>query len=362
MIEQDPSLILKGEYPILLDEWTDFPVLWDSVRFEIDQIQKKGCFLLTGSSSSRGVETLHSGTGRIASIIMRPFSIFELGISKTNVSLSKLFRGESIISSSCNLKLKDYMEIICRGGWPSSIQLDFNDALISTYEYVNKLYSIPLYDRKSSNFQSTLSQKLLSSIARNILTTTTISKIARETTSFENYVTERTIFNYYEKLKNIFVLENVNAWNPHIRSRALLTKNAKHNFVDPSIAVGILKLDVDALINDLNYYGFLFESLCIKDLRILGNNLDAEVYYYTDNTGLDIDAIVQLRDGRWGAVQIKVGESKIDQAAKQLDLFLNKIDYTKTPKPSFVMILTGTEFSYTRKDGKIVVPLGLLEP
>jgi predicted AAA+ superfamily ATPase len=184
----------------------------------------------------------------------------------------------------------------------------------------------------------------------------------QEIKSNSEQLTERTIYNYYERLINYFITEDVEAWNPHIRSKARLTISPKCNFIDPSIAVGVLRLNPDSLINDLNYYGFLFVSLCIRDLRILIDDLGGEVFYYGDNTGLDIDAIIQLKDGRWGAIQIKVGSSKVDQAANELDLFINKLDFSKIKKPSFLMILTGTEYSYQRKDGKFVVPLGLLEP
>jgi predicted AAA+ superfamily ATPase len=203
---------------------------------------------------------------------------------------------------------------------------------------------------------------LLSSISRNILTQVSFTKIRNDIVSNSVQLTERTVFNYYEKLKNYFIIEDVEAWNTHIRSKARLTTSPKRNFIDPSIAIGALRLNTESLINDLNYYGFLFESLCIRDLRILIDDLGGEIFYYGDNTGLDIDAIIQLKDGRWGAVQIKVGSSKIEQAANELDLFINKLDFTKIKKPSFLMILTGTEYSYQRNDGKIVVPLGLIEP
>jgi predicted AAA+ superfamily ATPase len=357
IIEEDPFLILKDNYPILLDEWQEYPILWDTVRFKVDQLQKKGCFLLTGSSQSRIIKTMHSGTGRIGHITMRPLSLFESKYTETNVSLAKLFNGETIKSTKCNLTLKDYMEIICRGGWPASRDLEINEALKEASKYISELYTL-----KGLHKQSTINSNLLSSIARNILTQVSFTKIVNEVVTNSVQLTERTVFNYYEKLKNYFIIEDVEAWNPYIRSKARLTASPKRNFIDPSIAIGALRLNTESLINDLNYYGFLFEALCIRDLRILIDDLGGEIFYYGDNTGLDIDAIIQLKDGRWGAIQIKVGSAKIEQAANELDLFINKLDFSKIKKPSFLMILTGTEYSYQRKDGKIVVPLGLLEP
>jgi predicted AAA+ superfamily ATPase len=362
IIEEDPSLLLNDTFPILLDEWQEYPVLWDTVRYKVDQLQQKGCFLLTGSSQSRIVKTMHSGTGRIAHITMRPMSLFESKYVDSNVSISKLFNGETITSSKCSLTLKDYMEIICRGGWPGSRELEIQEALNATYEYVSELYTLPISFKKALHQHATINSNLLSSIARNILTQVSFSKILNEVITNSVQLTDRTVYNYYEKLKNYFIVEDVEAWNPHIRSKARLTTSPKHNFIDPSIAIGALRLNPDSLINDLEYYGFLFESLCIRDLRILVDNLGGEIFYYGDNTGLDIDAIIQLKDGRWGAIQVKVGSSKIDQASNELDLFIDKLDFKKINKPSFLMILTGTEYSYQRKDGKFVVPLGLLEP
>jgi len=360
LIEQDPLLLFSTDKPLLLDEWQEYPVLWDSVRYYIDMHNSKGDFLLTGSSQSRNIKTMHSGVGRIGKILLRPLSIYEMQISQSSISIEELFDGYKPINQKCNLTLDDYMNVICKGGWPASINLDYEQSLVSIYEYAQDLYKLDTFDK--NNRQSTILRKLLYSLSRNILTDISFEKIRKEVVVNENELTERTLYNYYEKLKNYFIVEDLPAWDPHIRSKARLIKKVKRNFIDPSIAVGILRLNKEKLIDNLDYYGFLFESLVIKDLRILIQNLGGNVYYYKDNTNLDIDVIVQLNNGRWGALQVKVGSSKIDEAAKELDLFLNKIDYTYLEKPSFVGIITGTEYAYTRSDDKIVIPLGLLKP
>lgn len=358
----DPRILLKGEYPILLDEWQDYPRLWDAVRIEVDQKQIKGGFLLTGSASSRQIKTMHSGTGRIGRLLMRPMSLYESTYTSTTISLANLFSNLKFSPHQCHLKLEDYMNIICRSGFPGSRLLSDEDAVIATHNYTDELKHLKIASSVSKRTALSINDRMLQSIARNILTTVSFDKIKQEVISQGTSLTTRTIYNYYEKLKNYFIIEDVEAWNPHIRSRARLTKIPKRNFIDPAIAIGALHLNKDSLMSDLHYYGFLFESLCLRDLRILANELDCEVFYYADNTQLDIDAIIQLKDGRWGAIQIKVGSSHIDDAASDLDRFVEKLDFKKIKKPSFLMILTGTQDAYIRSDGKYVVPLGLLKP
>jgi len=362
LISLDPRLLLKGEYPILLDEWQDYPTLWDAVRIEVDQKQLKGGFLLTGSSQSRNVKTLHSGTGRIGKILMRPMSLYESSYTGTTISLKDLFDGKKFEPTICNLTLDDYMNIICKGGFPGSRDLNYEDSLIATNDYILELTKLKISSSKSKRTASTVNLRLLQAIARNLLTTFSFKKLQSEVTNKDSELSQRTIYNYYEKLKNYFIIEDVEAWNTHIRSRARLNKIPKRNFIDPSIAVGALSLNKNSLINDLEYYGFLFESLVIKDLRILLQELNGEVFYYGDNTNLDIDVIIQLKDGRWAAIQVKVGSSKIEEGSAELDRLINKLDFTKLKKPSFIAIITGTKEAYTRRDGKHVIPLGCLKP
>jgi predicted AAA+ superfamily ATPase len=358
----DPRILLNGEYPILLDEWQDYPQLWDAVRFDIDQKQIKGGFLLTGSASSRQIKTMHTGTGRIGRLLMRPMSLYESQHTQTTISLASLFANLTLSPHQCDLRLEDYMSMICRGGFPGSRLLNDEDAIIATHHYTDELKRLKIASSLSKRKALSINDRMLQSIARNLLTTVSFDKIRQEVTSQGLSLTTRTIYNYYEKLKNYFIIEDVEAWNPHIRSRARLTKIPKRNFIDPSIAIGALNLKKESLMSDLNYYGFLFESLCLRDLRILASELDGEVFYYADNTQLDIDAIIQLKDGRWGAIQIKVGSAHFEDAASDLDRFVEKLDYKKIKKPSFLMILTGTRDAYKRPDGKFVVPLGLLKP
>lgn len=362
IVDLDPRLLFKGHYPILLDEWQDYPDLWDAVRIEIDHKEIKGGFLLTGSSASRNIKTMHSGTGRIGKLMMRPMSLYESQYTKPSISLKALFDGELFESDMCELTLDDYMNIICKGGFPASRTLNYEDSLIATSSYIDELTKLKIATSKSRRTSSSVNHRLLQSIARNLLTPVSFKKIQSEVANNDRDLSQRTIYNYYEKLKNYFIVEDVHAWNTHIRSRAKLTKVPKRNFVDPSIAIGALGLNKESLINDLRYYGFVFESLCIRDLRILSQEINGEVFYYGDHTNLDIDAIIQLKDGRWGAIQVKVGSGKIEEAAADLDRFIAKLDFKKIREPSFIMILTGTKDAYVRKDGKCVIPLGLLKP
>jgi len=362
IVAQDPRLLFRGEPPILLDEWQDYPRIWDAVRFDVDQREIKGGFLLTGSSSSRNVTTMHSGAGRIGRLMMRPMSVFESRYASPSVSLRELFATPTVEPARCVLTLDDYMEIVCRGGFPASRYLNHEDSLIATRDYVTELNRLRIAGAKSMRTASTVNARLLRSIARNLLTTYPFDKMHDEVVGNDSELSRRTIYNYYEKLKNYFIVDDVEAWNPHIRSRARTRKTPKRNFVDPAIAVGILNLDKEALLSDLRYYGFLFESLCIRDLRIFADELGGEVLYFGDNSGLDVDAIIQLKDGRWGAAQVKVGSGRIEEAANELDRMVAKLDLSFTQHPSFLMILTGTQDAYTRADGKVVVPLGLLMP
>lgn len=362
IVDLNPQLLLKGDYPILLDEWQDYPSLWDTVRFEVDQKQIKGGFLLTGSSQSRNIKTMHSGTGRIGKLLLRPMSLYESKYTQTHISLKSLFEGETFTPMSCNLTQEDYMDIMIKGGFPGSLNLTSDEALIATNSYVDELTRLNITNSKNKRLSSTITLRFLQSISRNILRDFSFSKLLDEVTTNQQTLTQRTLYNYYEKLKNYFIIEDLEAWNTHIRSRARLVKSPKRNFIDPVIAIGALNLSKDALINDLNYYGFLFESMCIRDFRILSDPLEGSVFFYGDHTNLDIDAIIQLKDGRWGAIQVKVGSGKIDQACEELHRFMNKLNFNKIKKPSFIAVVTATKDAYTRKDGIHVIPLGLLKP
>lgn len=362
IVEENPLLFFNGSYPILFDEWTEYPVLEASVKYKINQLHQKGCFLLTSSIQSESLKTIENKATRFRQIKMRPLSLFESKYTETKISLTKLFYGGIGKFCRCNLTLNDYIEIICRGGWPASRDLEIDQALEATNQYVTKLSELPVSLERTVPHQATIYARLLSSIARNILTQTPFSKIKNEVITESIQLTERSVYNYYERLANYFIVDDIPAWNPPLRTKSRPILSPKHNFIDPSIAVGALGLNPELLMNDLKYYQSLFKSLVIRDLRTLIDDLKGGVYYYGDNNGLDIDVIIQLRNGRWGAVQIVVGSNQIEQASRELDLFINKLDFTKIKQPAFLIIITGAEYSYPRKDGKTVVPFGLLEP
>ncbi|MDR0831893.1 MAG: DUF4143 domain-containing protein [Bacillales bacterium] len=362
LLKIQPSLILEGEKPLLIDEWQDFPIIWDTVRTAIDRGSLKGDFLLTGSSSNDKVAVLHSGAGRIAKLRMRPMSLWESGNSNGAVSLKELFNNDNYqVSNKSTLSFVNYISLIVKGGWPAYLDYDVELASKLLNHYVNDLYSLSVFKKNKSPQKKAILNSLVRSLARNILTKSTFETIVADLSNDKINLTNRMVENYYYKLKQAFIIEEVEAWNPHLRSRSRLRSIPKKNFCDPSIACGALRAGEDYLKKDINYLGFLFESLVIRDLRVYADTLDGDVFYYGDATNLDIDAIIQLKDGRWGCIQVKMGEKLIDEGVKEINLLLNKIDYSKTPKPSFCAVITATEYAYKRPDGIFVIPLGSLK-
>ena len=357
-----PSLLLKGDTPRLLDEWQMAPVLWDAVRFTVDQRQKTGQFILTGSASPQDNLVQHTGTGRISRIFMRPMSLFESGESNGTVSLSSLFSRESGIDSVATLSIEDLAVAIARGGWPASVTGPETTALKRATDYTEAVinYDISKVDGIEKNPARV--RALLRSLARNTASMATIATIKNDMAIDETAISEKTISGYLSALKRIFVIEDQPAWSPALRSKTAIRTSAKRHFVDPSIAAAVLRATPKRLLEDFNTFGILFESLCIRDLRIYASAVDGEVFHYHDRNDLEADAIIQLHDGRWGAVEIKLGSRSIDEAADNLQKLKSKIDADKMQEPSFLLILTGGEFAYRRDDDVYVVPIGCLRP
>lgn len=358
-----PSLLLKGDTPRLLDEWQTAPVLWDAVRFMVDQRGKPGQFILTGSAVPKDNVVQHTGTGRISRLMMRPMSLYESMESNGSVSLKALFDGETEIDNFSTLTIEQIAFAIVRGGWPASIGGSEKIALRHAIDYVEAVINADVSRVDGIEKNPVRVRALLRSLSRNISTLATIRTIHDDIAmgDADESISEKTISQYLGALDRIFVTENLPAWNPALRSKTAIRTSPKRQFVDPSIAAAVMRLTPSRLLEDFNYFGFLFESLCDRDLRIYAEAIDGQIFHYRDGSGLEADAVIALNDGRWAAVEVKLGSKEIEDAAVHLLELKNKVNTEKMREPSFLMILTGTEIAYRREDGVYVVPLGCLK-
>lgn len=357
-----PSLLLQGDTPRLLDEWQIAPVLWDAVRFTVDQRGESGQFILTGSAVPQDNVVEHTGTGRIARLVMRPMSLYESRESNGAISLRDLFEGKKELEEISSLTIEKIAFAIVRGGWPASVLDKEKVALRRAIDYVEAVINKDVSKVDGIEKNPVRVRMLLRSLARNISTFASMQTIADDITmGNEESLSVKSISQYMNALNRIFVTEDIPAWSPALRSKTTIRTSPKRQFVDPSIATAVMRLTPQRLLDDFNYLGFLFESLCDRDLRIYAEANDGEVFHYHDKNELEADAVICLNDGRWAAVEIKLGSREIETAAKSLIALKSKINTEKMREPSFLMILTGTEFAYQRKDGVLVVPLGCLK-
>lgn len=356
-----PSILLEGEVPHLIDEWQMAPILWDAVRFAVDQRQEMGQFILTGSAVPVDNATMHTGTGRISRLRMHTMSLYESQESNGAISLRDLFEGKPISIATSNLSIEQIAFAICRGGWPASVKIKGNDALELAKDYVDAIIhqDISRIDGVEKNPKRV--QLLLRSLARNIATMASNVTIMQDMEGDEKGITAPTLDVYMKALRRIYVVEDQPAWSPSIRSKTAIRTASKRHFTDPSIATAVLRTTPKGLLEDFNTFGFLFESLCTRDMRIYAQANDGEVFHYRDKSGLETDMIVALNDGRWAAIEVKLGNKQIDEAAEHLKELANKVDEAKMGKPAFMMVLTGGEFAYQRPDGVLVVPIGCLK-
>jgi hypothetical protein len=360
MADTKPSLLLKGEAPRLIDEWQMAPVLWDAVRTEVDRRRIPGQFILTGSAVPKDNAVAHSGTGRIARVRMHTMSLFESRESSGTVSLEKLFAGTQEDGQQSPLTIDDISYTICRGGWPAALSFPKDDALEVARNYVDAIVEedVSRMDGVERNPQRVLN--LLKSLSRNICTMATNTTIIQDMASTETAMSTPTFDAYINALRRIYLVEDTPAWSPAMRSKSALRTAAKRNFVDPSIAAAVMRSNPEKLLSDFNTFGFLFESLCHRDMRIYAQANDGELYHYRDRNNLEADMIVALRDGRWAAMEVKLGSKQIDEAAANLIKLSEKVDSDKMGQPSFLMVVTGGEYAYRRADGVWVVPIGCL--
>lgn len=365
MSEINPKSLLNGKTPRLIDEWQLAPKLWDAIRFEVDHRGELGQFILTGSAVPPDTkEITHSGTGRFSWLTMRPMSLYESGESSGEVSLKDLFENQPNISGTSNISLERLAFLVCRGGWPQAIDLEDDIALDQAIDYFDAVVHSDI--NRADNIQKNPERvkRLMRSYARNQGSQISNREIVRDIE--ENDVTivnEETVATYLNSLRKIFVVEDMPAWNPNLRSKTAIRSSSTRYFVDPSIATASLGLGPNDLLNDLKIFGFLFETLCVRDLRVFADALRGEVYHYRDKDGGECDAVIHLRGGKYGLIEIKLGGEKlIEEGAKSLKKMEMKIDIDKMNAPSFLMVLTGVgNFAYRRKDGVYVVPIGSLK-
>ena len=365
MLEIDTDTALAGNPPMLIDEWQTVPKLWNAVRYTIDHRRKMGQFILTGSAVPNKEEREHSGTGRFAWLTMRPMSLFESGESNGSVSLNNLFTSPEKILAKNDLKLQDIAFLICRGGWPMAVGLPKEEALEQAFDYYDAVTKEDVTKVDGVKRTSERVQRLMRSYARHQGTQASIATLYEDLKNNDSAtLNEDTISSYLEVLRKIFVVEDMPAWNPNLRSKTAIRTSDTRYFVDPSIAIAALGMGPADLMNDLNTMGFFFEALCVRDLRVYAEALNGKVYHYRDKNGLECDAVIHLRNGQYGLREIKLGgQSLINDGANTLNLLGNQIDTTRMNAPAFKMILTATgEYAYRRpEDGIYVVPVGCLK-
>lgn len=365
LAEIDPKRLLNGKTPRLIDEWQLAPKLWDAVRFEVDHRNDLGQFILTGSSVPASSEHIHhTGTGRFSWLLMRPMSLYESLESTGDVSLSELFNSPDQISGENHLDINKLAFVVCRGGWPRATDLKDEIALDQAFDYYDAVVhsDISKVDGVTRNPERV--KRLMRSYARNQGSQATNKLLCDDISANESdNIDTDTVSSYINALKRIFVIEEMEAWNPNLRSKtAIRTSNTRY-YIDPSIAAAALGLGPQDLLSDLRTFGLLFETMCIRDLRVFADVLNGNVYHFRDKTDLECDAVIHLRNGSYGLIEIKLGgESLIEEGAATLKKLNGKLDTSKMKKPSFLMILTGIgNYAYRRPDGIYVVPIGCLK-
>ena len=362
MAQSKPSLLLEGETPRLLDEWQVAPELWNAVRFAVDKRRAVGQFILTGSVIPTRTDDMHTGTGRIARMKMRTMSLYETGDSTGEISLEALFDGETDADGKSNISVEEYAFLINRGGWPAvSNETDEKIALTVAADYVEAVANEDISKADGIEKDPDRVKALLRSISRSISCEAKIVTLVNDLAANDESLSHVTVDIYLKALNKIFVIEDLPAWSAKLRSKTAMRTTAKRHFTDPSIATASLRATPKRLLSDFNTFGLLFESLCIRDLRIYAESIDGSVYHYRDKSGLEIDAIVQLADERWGAIEVKLGAGEVDKACDNLLKLKQVVDTDKMNEPSFLMVLTGTEYAFQMKSGIWIVPLGCLK-
>jgi hypothetical protein len=364
-----PSLLLAGENPRLIDEWQVAPVLWDAVRSEVDRRGEEGLFILTGSTTVDESKIMHSGTGRIARLVMRPMSLFESKESNGTVSLQKLFNGKGydIDGAKSDLSVEQLVFAACRGGWPASLNKKTEKAaLFVAASYLDNICESDASSVDGITRDPKRVRAVLRSYARNISTLAGVQTIVKDIHANFGAISENTVYSYFNALGRLFVIDEISAWSPAIRSATAIRTSNKREFIDPSIAVAALTITPEILMQDLNTFGFIFETLCIRDLKAYSSSLGGEVSHYRDRRGLEADCVLRLSDGRYALIEFKLGSKQIEEGAGHLVTIQNLIrkynenESVKIKEPELLIVLTGGEIAYRRKDGVYIIPIGCL--
>lgn len=358
-----PSIFLKGETPLLIDEWQVIPFIWNQIRMEVDKRNEFGQFIITGSTLPNEDPDRHSGIGRFSDILMRPMSLFESGESDGSVSLSSLIQGVGFESCRCKMSLEDYAYVTARGGWPSAMGKSRRIALRQAKTFYEGLVNSDISLSDGIKRDPDRVKLLIASLARNCSTQANISVIRNDMlANDDSTLSENTVSSYIKALKNLFVIEDSKCWSPNLRSKTAIRTSDTRYFVDPSIACAGLDVGPEGLIKNLKTFGLLFENLCIRDIRVYLGGMDCTVKHYRDASGFEIDAILAFQNGTWAGVEVKLGASDfIEKGAADLIKLSEKVG-ENVGKPLFLMVLTTSGIAYQREDGVYVVPLGCLGP
>ncbi|HVE68133.1 MAG TPA: DUF4143 domain-containing protein [Solirubrobacteraceae bacterium] len=361
-VSVDPSLVLAGDTPRLVDEWQVEPAIWNHVRREVDARGAPGQFILTGSAVPADDETRHTGAGRITRLQMRPMSLFESGASDGSVSLRDVLAGRPVRASDPGLTVRDLARAAAVGGWPAFQGLSEEDARLGVRGYLDEIRRVDVNRVGPARRDPERVRRLLASLARNVSTYASVKTLAADTGGPDVALTRETVQEYLDVLTRLRIVEDQPAWAPHMRSKYALRKMPKRHFVDPSLAVAALEGSPEGLLEDLEFFGFVFESMVVRDLRVYAQALDGTVLQYRDSDGVEVDAVVQAGD-RWAAFEVKLGAGQVDEAASNLTRFAKRIDTTKRGRPGTLGVITGTGYGYRRdEDGVIVIPIGALGP
>ena len=365
--ENMPSRLLIGDKPRLFDEWQDAPKIWGAIRKDVDDTGLKGQYILTGSSSQK-VDTPHTGTLRISTLKMYPMSLYESGESSGSISLMDLFDNKTIAWEDSKLNMDSLIYAICRGGWPQSIGVNNKEAALSiASDLFYQTCNTDISNISGVKRNPLLAERLLRSYSRNICTLAETKTLFTDVASTTD-ISKSTFYEYFHDLEELYIIDELPAWCPAIRSKEAIRAGNKRNLVDPSIAVAALGLNPDYFNTDFKTLGFLFESLCIRDLKIYSSSMNGQVSYYHDRYGLEADAVLHLKDGRYALIEFKLGRKEIDMGAKHLceiERLIN--EYNKKEKqvplrvPDLKLVITATEFGYKREDGVYVIPIGCLK-
>lgn len=363
----DPGFLLEGETPHLIDEWQLVPDIWNHVRHAVDDRPGRGHFILTGSAVPPDDITRHTGAGRIGRLRLRPMSLLELKQSTGGVSLARLLTGAPVPGSVAKPTISELAELVCLGGWPGHLgsslddpPLSVDDAMAENRDYLGEVCRTDIRRVDGSDRDPARVGRFLQSLGRNVATCASMATLARDAGGPDQHLTNYTANSYMTALERLMLVEDQPPWSPHLRSRSRLRSASRRHFVDPSLAVAALSASPDHLLHDFEWFGFLFESMVIRDLRVYAQASGASVYHYRDNTGLEVDAIVDAGPGRWAAFEIKLGPARVDEGAKTLLKFADRVDTDRCGEPAALGVIVGSGYGYTRSDGVGVIPVGAL--